>query len=214
MKSQKIRIAALAATGAALVVAGCAAMQGTGEDRAEQEAVALMKKDFKPHGQATLDRLDQDPLQKACTRYGEAGGKMADAEAKSMEQAQLETVRYPADGQFLGDWKAGEKVAQAGEGKRWNDKPNSIGGGNCYACHQISKQELSYGTIGPSLSEFGRKRGFGPDMQKYVYAKVYNPQAFVACSSMPRFGYHGILTEKQIKDVVALLLDPNSPVNQ
>ncbi|MEO8136346.1 MAG: sulfur oxidation c-type cytochrome SoxX, partial [Betaproteobacteria bacterium] len=31
---------------------------------------------------------------------------------------------------------------------------------------------------------------------------------------MPRFGHNGILTEKQIKDVVALLLDPESPVNK
>jgi sulfur-oxidizing protein SoxX len=31
---------------------------------------------------------------------------------------------------------------------------------------------------------------------------------------MPRFGQNGILTEQQIKDVVALLMDPKSPVNQ
>ena len=31
---------------------------------------------------------------------------------------------------------------------------------------------------------------------------------------MPRFGHNGILTEEQIKDVVALLLDPQSPVNK
>jgi sulfur-oxidizing protein SoxX len=31
---------------------------------------------------------------------------------------------------------------------------------------------------------------------------------------MPRFGDAGILTEAQIKDVMALLLDPASPVNQ
>jgi len=31
---------------------------------------------------------------------------------------------------------------------------------------------------------------------------------------MPRFGHNGILTDQQIRDVVALLLDPMSPVNQ
>jgi sulfur-oxidizing protein SoxX len=31
---------------------------------------------------------------------------------------------------------------------------------------------------------------------------------------MPRFGQHHILTEQQIRDVVALLVDPASPVNQ
>jgi sulfur-oxidizing protein SoxX len=31
---------------------------------------------------------------------------------------------------------------------------------------------------------------------------------------MPRFGHNGILTDQQIRDVVALLLDPQSPVNK
>ena len=31
---------------------------------------------------------------------------------------------------------------------------------------------------------------------------------------MPRFGHQGILTEEQLKHVVALLLDPESPVNK
>jgi sulfur-oxidizing protein SoxX len=215
VKKTNVRIAGIAAAGVALAVAGCAAMNATqgGGDKAENEAVALMKKDFKPHGQATLDRLDQDEVQKACTEHGQSG-KLPPDEAKRLQDSQLETIRYPADGRYLGDWKAGEKVAQTGVGKQWSDNPAKPGGGNCYACHQLSKAELSFGTIGPSLYHFGRTRGFGPDMQKYVYGKVFNSEAFTACSSMPRFGAHGILTEKQIKDVVALLLDPNSPVNQ
>jgi sulfur-oxidizing protein SoxX len=31
---------------------------------------------------------------------------------------------------------------------------------------------------------------------------------------MPRAGHGGILTEQQVKNVVALLLDPQSPVNK
>ena len=31
---------------------------------------------------------------------------------------------------------------------------------------------------------------------------------------MPRAGHMGILTEAQVADLVALLLDPKSPVNQ
>ena len=216
MEKNTLRIAGIVATGVALAIAGCAAMNASqgGGDKAENEAVALMKRDFKPHGQATLDRLNQDEVQKACTEAAESGKVLPPAEAKQLQDAQLETIRYPADGHYLGDWKAGEHVAQTGVGKQWSDNPAKPGGGNCYACHQLSKAELSYGTIGPSLYHFGRTRGFGPDMQKYVYGKVFNSEAFTACSSMPRFGAHGILTEKQIKDVVALLLDPNSPVNQ
>ena len=88
------------------------------------------------------------------------------------------------------------------------------GGGNCYNCHQLAKAEISYGTIGPSLYQFGKLHGYGVDMQKYAYGKVFNPEAYAACTNMPRFGHNGILTEEQIKDVVALLMDPNSPVNK
>jgi sulfur oxidation c-type cytochrome SoxX len=79
---------------------------------------------------------------------------------------------------------------------------------------QIAPQELSYGTIGPSLYRFGKLRGFTDETRRYAWAKIYNADAFAACSNMPRFGHHHILTEQQIRDVVALLVDPASPVNQ
>ena len=193
------------------LLAGCAALGG-GDD-ATAKAVALMNKDFKTRGQATVSRLEQDELQKACSEY--VGGKAMPRDvAQRLEKSQQAVIKYPADGKYLGDWKAGERVAQTGTGKQWSDDPKKPGGGNCYACHQISKAELSYGTIGPSLYNFGKLRGFTPEMQRYAYAKVYNSQAFSACSSMPRFGHQQILTEKQIQDVVALLMDPSSPVNQ
>jgi sulfur-oxidizing protein SoxX len=31
---------------------------------------------------------------------------------------------------------------------------------------------------------------------------------------MPRFGHNKLLDEQQIRDIMALLLDPQSPVNQ
>ena len=198
--------------GFAFALAGCAAMNSQEPAHDRDAAVALMKRDFKPHGQATLGRLDQDETQKICTEH--ARGQVPPEVAKRIESSQLALVRYPADGRYMGDWKAGEKIAQAGVGKQWSDDPKNPAGGNCYACHQLSKQELSFGTMGPSLYNFGKLRGYGADMQKYAYAKVYNSEAFNACSSMPRFGHQGILTEQQIKDVVALLMDPASPVNQ
>ncbi len=195
----------------AVGMVGCAAMQET--DKSGEEALTLMKKDFKSRGQATVDRLNQDDVQALCTKYsGDAA--LPPEEARRVEAAQMAHVKYPADGKLLGDWKAGEKVAQAGNGMQWSDNPSKPGGGNCYACHELTKAELSFGTIGPSLYHFGRNRGFTAESQKYAYGKVYNSEAFAACSSMPRFGAHGILTEQQIKDVVALLMDPHSPVNQ
>jgi sulfur-oxidizing protein SoxX len=123
-------------------------------------------------------------------------------------------VKYPADGKYLGDWKEGEKIAQNGRGMQSSDAIGSVNGGNCYACHQIGKAEISFGNIGPSLYQYGKIRGQSEDMLKYTWAKIYNAQAFTACSNMPRFGHNGILQEKQIKDVMALLLDPASPVNK
>ena len=134
--------------------------------------------------------------------------------ASKIEHANLATIQWPADGKLVGDWKNGERIAQEGRGKQFTDDPAGPVGGNCYACHQISKQEISYGTIGPSLQQFGKLRGYNDEIRKYAYGKIYNADAYSACSNMPRFGQHQILTEQQIKDLVALLMDPQSPVNQ
>jgi sulfur-oxidizing protein SoxX len=205
--------AVIAAVG--LVIAGCAAMRdgGTPAEDPAAKAIEVMKASFKPHGQAGLDRIDQDATQRLCTQY-HVGVAMPAEVAERIEREQQATIKYPADGEYLGDWKRGEKVAQSGRGMQYSDDPKKPNGGNCYACHQLTAKEVSYGTIGPSLLGFGKTRGFTPQMAKYAYGKVYNSEAFAACSSMPRFGYHGILTEQQIKDVVALLMDPGSPVNQ
>jgi L-cysteine S-thiosulfotransferase len=208
---KKLDIVAVSLVGVALV--GCAAL--TGSDDREQtraKALAMMKASFKERGQAKLDRFDQDEVQKACSLLD---GKTLDKEmAARLEKAQLATVKYPADGKYLGDWKAGEKIAQSGQGGQYSDNPKNPAGGNCYACHELSKAEVSFGTIGPSLYHFGKVRGFTPEMQKYTYGKIYNSNAFSACSSMPRFGHNKVLTEAQIKDVTALLMDPSSPVNK
>ena len=125
----------------------------------------------------------------------------------------MKTIAFPA-GSLMGDWKRGEKIAQGGRGLTWTDKPGAPADGSCYNCHQLSQAEASYGTIGPSLHRFGKLRGNGPDMQQYAYGKIYNAKAYNACSQMPRLGYSGTLTDEQIKDLVGLLLDPASPVNQ
>jgi L-cysteine S-thiosulfotransferase len=175
------------------------------------DAVRELFEGFNPRGQADLSRLIQDDVQKFCSHRGWEKDK---AGIKALEQAQLKTVKYPADGKLMGDWQRGERVAQSGVGKQYSDDPKNPAGGNCYACHQLSSAELSYGTIGPSLRNFGKARGNTPDMQRYVFGKIYNSQAYSACSNMPRFGHNGILTEEQIRDLTALLLDPASPVNK
>ena len=186
-------------------VAGSALAEPTARDVTE-----ALQRDFRPRGQATMDRIPQDALQRICT---DTRDQPPAGLAKQLEADQMKTIVFPS-GSLMGDWKRAEKVAQDGRGSMWSDKPGAPAGGSCYNCHQISPQETSYGTIGPSLLGFGKKRGNGAEMQKYVYGKIYNAKAYNACSQMPRLGYAGTLTEQQIKDFVALLLDPASPVNQ
>jgi sulfur-oxidizing protein SoxX len=175
------------------------------------KAMVMMKADFVAKGQAGTERVFEDGLQAICNR---TGNKPPEAIGKQLEKDQMAGVKFPADGKLLGDWKSGEKLAQSGRGFTWTDEPGLPVGGNCYNCHQISPKESSYGTVGPSLYQFGKLRGNTADMQKYVYSKIYNAKAYNLCSEMPRFGHVGALKEAQIKDLVALLLDPESPVNK
>jgi L-cysteine S-thiosulfotransferase len=204
--NQRTKLIALAVTASAL--AGCAAMA----PNYDEESMAWMKRDFKTHGQATLSRLDQDDVQATCSAL--SGAHPPKDVALQIEKAQLATIKYPADGNVMGDWTKAEAIAQKGQGGQWSDNPKNPSGGNCYACHQMTTKEISYGNIGPSLYHFGRIRGNTAEVRKYTYGKIYNSQAFAACSNMPRFGHNGILTEAQMKDLTAFLLDPRSPVNQ
>ena len=179
---------------------------------ADEALAERLKADFRAKGIAGLERLEQDPVQAACTsRYRQ---DLPPDMVRSLEAQQLASIRYPADGQYLGDWKKGEALAQDGRGNTWSDGSGSPVGGNCYNCHQLAPEELSFGTIGPSLRNYGRIRGNTNAIQRYTFGRIYNAKAYNLCTNMPRFGHMGALTEDQIKDLVALLLDPASPVNQ
>jgi len=195
---------------ALLLLAAAAALPALADDP-RTEVAATLKRDFKPRGITTLDLLVEDGVQAVCNRSDDKPPREL---AQRLEQDQLAGIKWPADGKFVGDWKSGERIAQDGRGMTFTDKPGAPGGGSCYNCHQIGPNETSFGTVGPSLAQFGKIRGYGPDMQRYVYGKIYNAKAYNLCSQMPRFGHVGALTEQQIRDLVALLLDPASPVNK
>jgi sulfur-oxidizing protein SoxX len=204
----------LLASGAALLTA-CATQpvdderpKVTGRDL--DQITAVLKRDFRDRGQAKMDRVNLDEVQRACNLHND---NPPAGVAKPLEEAQLKAIPFPA-GSLIGDWKAGEKIAQSGRGAMWSDKPDAPAGGSCYNCHELSPRETSFGTVGPSLRGFGKTRGNGPEMQRYAYGKIYNSKAYNLCSNMPRLGHSGTLDEKQIKDLVGLLLDPASPVNQ
>jgi sulfur-oxidizing protein SoxX len=156
-------------------------------------------------------RIEPDETLKICNA---THNNVPPAEADKIVARELAKVVYPADGKMLGDWKEGAKIANNGRGGQFSDDASTVAGGNCYACHQMEKKELSYGTLGPSLTAYGRDRNFSPDAVKAAFTKIYDSQAVFACSNMPRFGANKVLSEKQITDLVAFLLDPESPVNK
>jgi len=156
-------------------------------------------------------RLTGDDTMQQCSAARNSPSKEV---AEAIQKRELGTIAYPPDNNFMGDWKKGEALAQSGYGLRFTDYPaRQANGGNCYACHQLTKKEVSYGTLGPSLSEYGKLRDFKPEAVKAAYEKIYNSHAAFPCSTMPRFGANKVLTVEQIKDAVALLMSPESPVN-
>src|SRR5664279_6119814 len=134
MRHASFVVSAIAAIAAAGIVVGCSTAPSEAETSAQ--AAAMLKASFKPRGQAGLDRLDQDETQKLCSEY--AGKVVPKDIAARIEKANLETIRWPADGKFLGDWKTGERIAQEGRGMQYSDAPKLPAGANCYACHQLS----------------------------------------------------------------------------
>lgn len=204
---------------AALLIAGCAAMPSGPE--LDKLTADIVRASFRDEGLVKIDRLVQDETNRECSAADVAGKPIDEKLAKAIEAANLKTIKWPSDGKFLGDWKEGEKIAQSGRGLTWTDEPGQANGGNCYNCHQIDKKEISFGTIGPSLYNYGKLRGVSdPDsaaskaIVEYTWGKIWNSKAYNACSNMPRAGHSGILNEAQVRHVVGLLLDPKSPVNQ
>ena len=213
------RFKILLSVAALLSMAGCALLQ-PGPNYAEL-VKQMMDGSFRKEGIANTDRLIQDQANAACSEA--QGANPPDAVVEAIQQAALKSVRMPSDGKFTGDWREGEKLAQNGRGMTWTDKTAlpKDNGGNCLNCHQVTKEELSYGTIGPSLYHYGKDRGvLDPEspqarpIVEYTWIKIYNAKSYNACSGMPRFGHAGLLDEKQMKDLMALLLDPKSPVNR
>lgn len=194
-----------------MVAGGCA----IGQPDYNKMTLDVLKASFEDKHIATVDRLNQDALQAACSEAEMSGKDLDAALRKKLEAAEMATIKFPADGKFFGDWTKAEKIAQSGDGHTWKKlKAGTLNGGNCYNCHQITKKELSYGNIGPSLYQYGKLRGSSDDIVKYTWGKLYNAKAYNACSNMPRMGHKNLLTEQQLKDLMAYLFDPNSPVNK
>ena len=100
------------------------------------------------------------------------------AVADAIQKREQATIVYPPDNNFIGDWQKGEALAQSGYGLRFTDYPaRQANGGNCYACHQITKTGSELRHARPELSaNYGKLRDFEPADAKALYEKIYNSQ--------------------------------------
>jgi sulfur-oxidizing protein SoxX len=209
----------LAATAVALLVVGCASAPSVADLNALTQQI--VKASFRDQGIVKASILNTDETNQACSEADASGKPLDEKTAKRIEEINMKAIKWPSDGKFIGDWKEGEKIAQNGRGLTFTDDEKTVNGGNCYNCHKIDEKEISYGTIGPSLHNYGKIRGItdpnsdaAKPIVEYTWGKIWNSKAYNACSNMPRAGHSGILTEAQVRHVVGLLLDPQSPVNK
>ncbi len=209
----------LAATTVALLVVGCASAPSVADLNALTQQI--VKASFRDQGIVKASILNTDETNQACSEADVSGKPLDEKTAKRIEEINMKAIKWPSDGKFIGDWKEGEKIAQNGRGLTFTDNEKTVNGGNCYNCHKIDEKEISYGTIGPSLHNYGKIRGItdpysaaAKPIVEYTWGKIWNSKAYNACSNMPRAGHSGILTEAQVRHVVGLLLDPQSPVNK
>ena len=189
---------------------------GPSSTRAEEisapDVNAALQASFVAKGQATMERLQQDETQALCTAHARAS--LPTDVAAHIGAINRVTIKAPSNGQYLGDFKRGETIALTGTGLQYSDDASKPAGGNCYACHELAASELAYGTVGPSLKHYGKLRGSSAAVLEFAWGKLYNSNAQIPCSKMPRYGHRGILSEQQLQDVMAFLFDAASPVNQ
>jgi sulfur-oxidizing protein SoxX len=201
------------AGGALAVAVGCASFPSAEETRAVGEK--LVSEAYPGMPETLTRRTVQDADQKLCSKI--AGAKLPADEAAQIVQSARASIRYPEGGRLAGDWKTGERLANAAAGMRVRDgrvEQVKENGALCINCHALDPAEVNAGNLGPALTGYGLRNGNSEAAVKYAYEKIYNAWLYFPCSNMPRLGANGYLTPQQIAHVVAYLVDPQSPVNR
>ncbi|WP_197432864.1 sulfur oxidation c-type cytochrome SoxX, partial [Methylobacterium sp. CCH7-A2] len=140
----------------AFFTAACAALLTAGPALAQQKPSqatieAYVKSTFGKASPEWQARITPDESLAVCNT---TRNNVSSAQSEAIIKRELAKVTYPADGKLLGDWKKGYAVANNGRGGQFSDPPGTVAGGNCFACHQLDPKEVSYGTLGPSLSAY------------------------------------------------------------
>ena len=105
MKNTVIAIAAVVLAG----TAGSSAQQKPAVDTAKIDAAIAAA--FPTAPADWKSRLDQDESMKECSIHENSPPK---AVADAIQKREKTRIEYPADGKLVGDWKAGERLAQSG----------------------------------------------------------------------------------------------------
>lgn len=198
---------------AAAIAAGCATFPDQATTR--KAAEDMVARDFTAPAPGLLKRLVQDRSQQICSKIGEV--KLTQEESAEVVRLARESMRYPASGKLVGDWKRGDALAHNGAGdriQRGRLEKRKENGGLCQNCHALAPGDINVGNIGPALTAYGAQRGNSEAIAKYTYERIYNGWAYFPCSTMPRLGATGHLTPEQITHLVAFLIDPQSPINK
>jgi sulfur-oxidizing protein SoxX len=213
MKMKKTAIAWTLVAAPMLAAVGCATFPDAQETRGTAES--MVKASFTAPAPDLLKRLDQDRAQQICSKIGKAA--LTQAEAAEVVKLSRASIEYPKSGKFVGNWKAGAKLAYDGGGDRIQGgrlEKRAHNGGLCQNCHGLEAGEVNVGNIGPALTGYGAKRGNSAATAKYTYERIYNAWTYFPCSNMPRLGATGHLTPEQITHLVAYLIDPQSSLNR
>jgi sulfur-oxidizing protein SoxX len=214
MKMKKTHLKQLLAISGLIFTFGLVQSPALAQQKNDPKFNKMIQDSFRADGIAGLNRVDQDATQKFCSDPQFANSKQGEAMREKIQKINMDSIQQPSDGKYIGDWKNGEKIAQSGRGATWTDNADTPIGGGCYNCHQIDPKEISYGNIGPSLTGYAKLRGYSKEVVTYTWNRINNSKAYNACSNMPRFAHFKLLNQQQIKDLMALLLDPESPVNK
>ena len=105
----------------ARVASVCAlSLAGVSANAQNAQTVAAMDKaivgSFRSEGIVSVESIKQDETQIVCSDPKLATGKAGEKRRAAIEKENMETIRPPYEGVYLGDWKEGEKVARSGPG--------------------------------------------------------------------------------------------------
>lgn len=210
MKTTWLKWSVFATTG--LMVAGCATYPDQATTKQLAEKMVFEAFTASP---AHKKRLVQDRSQQICSKVGDE--KLTQSESAEVVKLARASIKYPASGKLVGDWKTGDKLAHNGAGdriRRGKVEKRKENGALCQNCHGLAPGEINVGNVGTSLTGYGKQRGNSEAIAKYTYEKIYNAWVYYPCSNMPRLGATGHLTPEQITHMVAYLIDPRSPINK